>query len=211
MMSSTYRADRSHLYLFCGQRQMSLGQGAPGIEDRLNTADVLVVLDNRVEADVDREHERARRDDWKGLLGAQNVLQFLPNAVFLASHEGRDTDAPNFELLEIVQREDEQFSQDPSPSDGEWFHVYADALDEEKEILHVVWRAQLEPPELGLPLEDERGRPAGLVDLGWESQRVGVVFEADGIEKLRDAGWRVWLADELAPNLQVLVEALQGA
>lgn len=211
MMSSTYRADRSHLYLFCGQRQMSLGQGAPGIEDRLNTADVLVVLDNRVEADVDREHERARRDDWKGLLGAQNVLQFLPNAVFLASHEGRDTDATNFELLEIVQREDEQFGQDPSPSDGEWFHVYADALDEEKEILHVVWRAQLEPPELGLPLEDERGRPAGLVDLGWESQRVGVVFEADGIEKLRDAGWRVWLADELAPNLQVLVEALQGA
>lgn len=208
MMSSTYRDERSHLYLFCGQRQMPPELKVPEIEDRLNTADVLVVLDNRFEEDVDREHERLRRDDWKGLLGAQNVLQFLPNAVFLASHEGKDSDAANLERLEIVLRED---AQQPGISDGDWFQVYEDALEEEQEILRTLWMADLEPPELGLPIVDERGQPTGtIIQIGWEPQRVGVVFKTDGIEKLRSAGWKVWLADELGPECQVLIETLKG-
>ena len=134
--------------------------GAKTVDDLLSTLDLFELLDN-APAHVE---EAAFRDVWKALLGAQNFLQFLPNAVFLAS-DGLDRvqDSLDWLVPRPLDEDDPQaraFAALDQDDQDAWEELMDEALEEELEILQLILIGGHPRPTLGYSPTDERGRPA---------------------------------------------------
>ena len=178
-----------------------------GESSHLEAVDLAVILQNGRE----RRQDADFRDVWHGLLGLQNVLQFLPNALFLASDELDQVASIDWLASAPAAPEDDRAlvlaALDPDVRER-WELAYEETIEEaESDILNLVLFHHGPPPTMGYALLDEKSRPSGLADIGWPEQKVAVSFDKIQRDELRSRGWNAFLFDDVITNQDLLTSA----
>src|SRR5690625_2969539 len=145
-------------------------------------------------------------DAWREWLRVSNLLSMRQHSTTMTVRSLVDAGAPVLDVAGAraaaqVRSADGPVAAGPvtavDPSDGEdsamesgaksaWPELYASALDEERQLIDLAWRAQAAEPEVGAEVED--GTP---LDLSWPDRRVAVDAGLDEEERavLVAAGW----------------------
>jgi DEAD/DEAH box helicase domain-containing protein len=171
---------------------------------------VLVWLDDR----PDVRQTPAFRRVWNGYLRLFNLMQFLPNAFFVTSYRQDEFDFGR--LLEMHATSSER----SSIKDARWQEVREEVafLDPEYgQLVDQLRERECPRPTPAYTLTDDRGRPtAGLAELAWPEQEVGLV-ECDpddpelkkGKKAFEDAGWTVECMHRAVESPELVVDSLE--
>lgn len=179
--SETAYIHSDHLHTFVAKRETPKD---------VNLLDLLVVLDNRKGA----RNSPSLHREWRGFLGASNVLQFATNALFLACHEDKPFDAKHLQSLKLVnipQTQAGPFKLDEELDDA--------CTPFERALIEATWEHGHQMPELSHEVTDETSRVVGQVNAAWEDRKIAIGDgeNARALEALEGDGWKVWREDDL--------------
>jgi len=100
---------------------------------------------------------------------------------------------------------------EPGPAGSEDDELAALVVEADPAVAPLLFAVAGAPmPEAGFELEAD-GRIVATAELAWEKRRVAVLLarEAEGRPRFEAAGWRVFVADDLAGTVEPLLAALE--
>ena len=138
------------------------------------------------------------QSDWNGYLNFFNVMQFMPDALFMTQQgmDARIYTALLPEVSELSPNSAPGMAEDDMAAWEEYFEYFDDA---EKEMATMLIKAHIPAPDcLGYELENEKGAVIGDAFLAWETRRMALLKPEQ--EKYRamfeQKGWTVFSKPE---------------
>ncbi len=172
------------------------------------TAPGVLLLD-----DLAAEDETTLHTAWRQWLRLYNTQQVLPGMLMTTSSglDGRDYE----ELDTNAAKAPGTGLAMPAANQAVWESVVSQAIKELQEGLRILASAGANPPEVGMELDDDRGRVIAESELVWAAQKVVVLRDDqnDYRDAWTEAGWAVIQLSEDAQHAGDVAwtEAIAGA
>ena len=173
----------------------------------LEVVQVVGLLHDMGDIDTTADFKQA----WNGFLRLYNLLQFLPDALFVTAQGMQDH---AYQALEFVLTSD--MTTIPGDEACPELLAYAALIDTELlEALRklVAQRVRLPDPEQ-MPFElcGPHGNIIGQAELAWEALQIAFVYadDTESQQAFAHAGWTVRTVEELVTHPTAFVQALKG-